>query len=119
MKGIGVGMEYICSYNTSSTSSESSIQSHKKIKSKQLDNTRAQKGRISFQKGQKITGVVVAVGDSLVLDFNGEKVKASKDLIKGASVGQVYRFEVGRVTEKLIELKILDSNENAIKVSIL
>jgi len=118
VKGIGVGMEYICSYNTSSTSSESSIQSYKKIKSKQLDNTRAQKGRISFQKGQKITGVVVAVGDSLVLDFNGEKVKASKDLIKGASVGQVYRFEVGRVTEKLIELKILDSNEkNAIKVS--
>ena len=68
------------------------IQSYKKIKSKQLDNTRAQKGRISFQKGQKITGVVVAVGDLLVLDFNGEKVKASKDLIKGAS-SQVYRFE--------------------------
>lgn len=61
-----------------------------------------------LKKGQQITGVVVSVDDQVTLDFSGQKIKASKDVLSNAKAGDVDTFEVVKVNTNEIELKVLD-----------
>jgi hypothetical protein len=64
-----------------------------------------------LHKGQRISGVVTSVGDQVTLDFNGYEASVSKDNFNDVRLGEVKNFEVVRVTDNTVELKLLDSAE--------
>lgn len=64
-----------------------------------------------LKKGQLITGIVVSVDNGITIDFQGQKVKAPKSVIHNAIPGEKKTFEVVKVTDKEIELKLVDEED--------
>ncbi len=75
-----------------------------------IDNGKSDKGMASLKEGQQITGTVLSVEDQITLNFDGHNVVASGSVIGNAKPGDVKTFEVVKVTESEIELKLLDGN---------
>lgn len=67
-------------------------------------------GLNKVSQGQIITGIVEEVINDVTLDFNGQKVTASKDIIGKASPGDVKNFEVVKASSDKIELRLLDNS---------
>lgn len=73
-------------------------------------------GALSFlKKGQQITGTVVAVGEQVTLDFDGQKVAASKDILKDAVVGDEKTFEVIKAFANELELRLIETTTSTFK----
>lgn len=75
-----------------------------------IENSYSEKGLASIKEGQQITGTVVSVGDQVTLNFSGQKVTASKNVLKNAVPGEVKTFEVVKATPKEIELKPVEGD---------
>ncbi len=69
---------------------------------------KAGEGLVNIKKGDQITGTIVAVEDQVTIDFNGQQVTASKEVLKDTAPGDVKTFEVVKVSKNEIELKLLD-----------
>jgi len=67
-------------------------------------------GVLSFLKrGQRITGTVVSVDQQVILDFDGQKVTTSKDVLKNAVPGDKKTFEVVKTSGNEIELRTIEN----------
>ncbi|MDF2943150.1 MAG: hypothetical protein K0S01_2008 [Herbinix sp.] len=71
------------------------------------------KGLTFLKKGQQITGIVDAVNDQITLNFSGQKVTTSKDVLKNAVVGEMKTFEVVKADDNEIELRLLDGSASS------
>lgn len=72
-----------------------------------IDNDQKGIGFSGLKKGQLITGVVVAAGKQVTLDFEGARVSTSADVMQGATLGEVKTFEVIKVNEYELGLKLI------------
>ena len=77
------------------------------------DNGKNDKGLTSLKQGQQVTGTVVAVGDMVTLDFDGQKVNTPKSVLGNVKTGDVKNFEVVKATGSEIQLKVLDGDNNS------
>jgi hypothetical protein len=75
-----------------------------------IENSNNGKGLALLKKGQLITGTVVSVEDQVTLNFNGQKVTASKSVLSNAVPGEEKTFEVVKATDSEIELKLVGDN---------
>jgi hypothetical protein len=75
-----------------------------------MANEKKEKGLSSVKKGQLITGTVIAAEDQVTLNFDGQKVTASKSVLSDAVPGEKKTFEVVKATDSEIELKLIDGN---------
>lgn len=73
-----------------------------------IENGTGDQGLTSVKEGQQITGTVVSVEDQVTLNFNGQKVQASKSILSNAVPGEQKTFEVVKVTSTEIELKLTE-----------
>ena len=64
------------------------------------------KGLANLTKGQLIKGTVVDIGDQVTLNFDGQNVTTSKELLGDVNIGDVKTFEVTKATDNEIELKL-------------
>lgn len=69
----------------------------------------------SLKQGQQITGTVVSVDQQVTLDFDGQKLTASKDVLKDAVIGDKKTFEVVKASGNELELRLIDNNANTFK----
>ena len=67
-------------------------------------------GFSNLKKGQLINGTIVSMGDQVTLDFDGQKVSTSKEVLKNATVGESKTFEVVKASDNEIELKLLEES---------
>ncbi len=71
-----------------------------------MNKDQSSKGLANLTKGQLIKGTVVGIGDQVTLNFDGQNITTSKDLLGNVSVGDVKTFEVMKATSSEIELKL-------------
>ncbi|MHB8128193.1 MAG: DUF6240 domain-containing protein [Mobilitalea sp.] len=71
-----------------------------------------EKGFASLRRGQQITGMVVSVDKQVTLNFGGQKVTTSKNVLSNAVPGEMKTFEVIKATDNEIELRLLDEKTN-------
>jgi ABC-type amino acid transport substrate-binding protein len=71
-----------------------------------MNKDQSSKGLANLTKGQLIKGTVVGIGDQVTLNFDGQNITTSKDLLGDVSVGDVKTFEVMKATSSEIELKL-------------
>ncbi|HHX11223.1 MAG TPA: hypothetical protein GX731_00245 [Clostridiales bacterium] len=71
------------------------------------DNTKAG-GILSLKEGQKVTAVVVKVGDKVTLNLCGQKISTSKEVLKNAFPGQEKVFQVTKSSDSAIELMLIE-----------
>lgn len=79
------------------------------------DKERNEKGLTFLKKGQQITGVVVSVEEQVTLDFSGQKVSAPRELFNDVAPGETKTFEVLKVTDKVVELRVLEETNNNLR----
>ncbi len=77
-----------------------------------IENENIEKGMADLKKGQIITGTVVEAEEKVTLDFNGQKVTTSRQVLKNAVPGEKKIFEVVKASEKEIELRLLDGTRD-------
>lgn len=65
-----------------------------------------------FTKGQQVTGTVIAVGEQVTLDFDGQQISAAKEVLPNAVPGEKKTFEVIKATKQVVELRLLEENTN-------
>ncbi len=75
-------------------------------------------GMAYLKPRQVITGTVVAVDEQVTLDFDGQKVVTSKEVLKYAAPGESKTFEVIKASNTEIELKLLEGNVKALRQTI-
>ena len=73
---------------------------------------KSEKGFASLRRGQQITGMVVSVDKQVTLNFSGQKVMTSKNVLSNAMPGEMKTFEVIKATDNEIELRLLDEKTN-------
>ncbi|MDF2514630.1 MAG: hypothetical protein K0S04_4496, partial [Herbinix sp.] len=73
-----------------------------------IERDKKDKSLASLKKGQQITGTVVSVDKQVTLNFGGQKLVASNDVLKNAVVGEMKTFEVMKTEGDKIELRLLD-----------
>ena len=73
-----------------------------------IEKDKNNKGLSCFKQGQHITGTVVSVNEQVTLNFNGQQVNTSKELLGNVQPGDVKNFEVVKANDTQIELKLLD-----------
>ncbi|MDF2538837.1 MAG: hypothetical protein K0S76_1858 [Herbinix sp.] len=71
-------------------------------------------GLHSLKTGQQISGQVVSAEDEVIINFSGYTITAPKSSIKDAKAGEERQFEVLKVTNKEIELKVLPKDAGTI-----
>ncbi len=75
-------------------------------------------GLANVKQGDRISGKVIAVDEQVTLDFDGQQVTASREVLKNTVPGEVKTFEVIKVSESEIELKLADMEEVYLKQTI-
>jgi hypothetical protein len=73
-----------------------------------IERDKKDKSLASLKMGQQITGMVVSVDKQVTLNFGGQKVTTSRDVLKNAVVGEMKTFEVMKTGDNEIELRLLD-----------
>lgn len=90
-----------------------------KISSKSIPQTttkdKAAEGLSNIKQGDIISGTVVAADEQVMINFNGQQVAASKEVLKNTVPGEVKTFEVVKVSKTEIELKLLDKEIKSLK----
>ncbi len=90
-----------------------------KISSKSIPQTttkdKAAEGLSNIKQGDIISGTVVAADEQVMINFNGQQVAASKEVLKNTVPGEVKTFEVVKVSKTEIELKLLDKETKSLK----
>jgi len=79
-----------------------------------IEQDKKETGITALKKGQRITGVVVSVGEQVTLNFNGQEVTSSKGVLSDVKPGDVKTFEVMKANGKEIELRVLNETLSAI-----
>ncbi len=97
-------MDYNVSFETGTSKTASKLSSAQLT----IERDKNDKGFTSLKKGQQITGMVVAVDNQVTLNFGGQKVMTSKDVMKNAVLGEMKTFEVIKASDSEIELRLLD-----------
>ncbi|MFT4144555.1 MAG: DUF6240 domain-containing protein [Mobilitalea sp.] len=82
-----------------------------------IDKDKNGSGLSAMKKGQQISGVVTSVGEQVTFDFNGQKVRAPKDVVGEVKPGEVKIFEILKTSKNEIELKILNPEDGSRKTS--
>ncbi len=80
-----------------------------------VERDRNREGLAYLKKGQIITGTVISVDKLITLDFDGQKVTTSKDVLQNAVPGERKTFEVINASSSEIELKLLEENVKALR----
>ena len=62
----------------------------------------------NLRRGQRITGTVLMVDDRITIDFGGQKVSTSKEVLPGAVPGEKKTFEVMKADSAAVELRLID-----------
>jgi hypothetical protein len=75
-----------------------------------IENDKKDKGLTALKKGQQITGTVISVADQITLDFGGQQVTSSKEVLKDVKPGDVRTFEVVKSNGKEVELRVLNES---------
>lgn len=65
-------------------------------------------GVLSLKEGQKVTAVVVKVGDKVTLNLGGQRIITSKEVLKDTFPGQEKVFEVTKSSKNIIELMLIE-----------
>ncbi len=65
-------------------------------------------GLTSVKEGQLVTATVVSVDDQITLDFNGQKVTTPPNILNHAVAGDTKTFEVVKVADHVVELRLID-----------
>lgn len=79
---------------------------------------KAGEGLSNMKQGDRISGTVLAVDDQVIIDFDGQQVTASKEVLENTVPGDVKTFEVVKVSKAEIELKLLEKEAVALKQTI-
>lgn len=88
---------------------ESESKAEKLITNKNVtENSGENKGLAALKEGQQITAVVVAVDEQVTLDFDGQKITASKSVLNHAKPGDIKTFEVVHTSDREIELRVVE-----------
>ncbi len=89
-----------------------------KVSSQSIPQTiqdKVMEGLSNIKQGDMISGTVVAVDEQVTINFNGQQVTASKEVLKNTAPGEVKTFEVIKVSKTEIELKLLDKEATGLK----
>jgi hypothetical protein len=70
-------------------------------------------GLSNIKQGDIISGTIVAKEEQVTINFHGQQVTASKEVLNNAVPGEVKTFEVVKVSKTEIELKLLDQKQQA------
>ena len=73
-----------------------------------IDSSEKEKSSSSFTIGQQITGTVVSAGEKITLNFGGQEITTSKEMLKNAVPGELRIFEIIKATSNIIELKPIE-----------
>jgi hypothetical protein len=69
-------------------------------------------GHASFSKGQKVTGVITSMKDTITLDLEGQEITVAKNSIANAIPGERRQFEVVEASVKKIILKEISESQD-------
>jgi hypothetical protein len=73
-----------------------------------MNKDKAVDGLSNIKQGDIISGTIVAKGEQVTINFHGQQVTASKEVLKNTVPGEVKTFEVVKVSKTEIELKLMD-----------
>lgn len=68
-------------------------------------------GLVNLSQGQQVSGTVLTVEEQITIDFDGQKVTASKEVLPGAVPGERKTFEVVKVNSSEIELRLVNGTK--------
>ncbi len=75
-----------------------------------VENDKNKDSLAKLTPGQIVTGTVVSVEEQVTLDFGGQKVIASKEVLQNVIPGEKKAFEVVRAYGSEVELRLLTGN---------
>ena len=80
-----------------------------------MNKDKAVDGLSNIKQGDIISGTIVAKGEQVTINFHGQQVTASKEVLKNTVPGDVKTFEVVKVSKTEIELKLMDQGTTSPK----
>jgi hypothetical protein len=101
-------MEDEMDYNISLNSEAGKAIDNENISRSSIDKESNNGGLINLKQGQQITGTVITVDEQVTIDFNGQRISTSKEVLKNAVPGDVRTFEVVKASSTEIELRLIE-----------
>ena len=86
--------------------------------SQAVDKNKTGEGLANLNQGEQITGTVVSTGEQVTIDFNGQQVTASKEVLQNAVPGEIKSFEVVKTSSTEIELRLLEGTATELRKTI-
>ena len=104
-------MKYQFSINSGNNKTAEKLSSKHQIKDESKN-----KGLSCLKSGQQITGTIISVNNGITIDFSGQRVTTSSDLLGNVKPGDVKTFEVVKANNNEIELRLMhDDNTEMLK----